>query len=709
MQLVAGLCTFLAALGLSLVTAFPASAQPTTYYVAANGTNVGNDCTSAANPCATISYALTYATTYGDTVQVSGTINDNPTVPYGVTITGTGAPATSPAVISGVIALEGATLTDVTADGSLRAFGLGNTVSGSSIRGNGIFALQAGLTVTASTISGTVTGIDVERSDVVVSNSTISGNTGDGIGVGSGTVTVSDSTISGNEGDGIGGRPEPPWSFSSATVTGSTIADNGGVGIQVSSESSISDSSISGNGGGGIAGVYGLLTLTNSTVSDNDGAGITWGDCYNVYLGASPMPFLSCPVTVTGSRITGNKGDGIDVKTGDLSSGATVSASTISANAGTGVKAAQGAMVSASTIEDNQEGGLYVNAGGAGFLEGGDINISGNTISGNMAPAGGGMYICECDGLPSNIVISGNTITGNKATQGGGIYMATPLVLDFPAQPGFWPDQRYVPTISDNTVTANTASEGGGIYNVGDVTLSLSTFSGNVAPRGDVVDNAAAPVATPPSTIWAAADIFDGSCQNLATWHDGGYNVGSDSTCLNGGTGDVNSGSGLSGAGLLGPLAENGGPTATMLPLTGNPAIEVAPSGTSVVLDGIGVTLCPVTDQRGVASMPGLACNAGSVQVAPTTLQLHISAPYQDNEVTVVSVWWAAPPGASRFSLTTNERTTIGPYSYTATGLPRSGTSTPVIVQVEGATPLFGATFQVADSRGDVSNTVSYP
>jgi len=49
------------------------------------------------------------------------------------------------------------------------------------------------------------------------------------------------------------------------------------------------------------------------------------------------------------------------------------------------------------------------------------------------------MYICECGALPSDIVVSGNTITGNSASDGGGIYTAS----------------LFGATISDNTLTAN--------------------------------------------------------------------------------------------------------------------------------------------------------------------------------------------------------------------------------------------------------------
>ena len=92
-----------------------------------------------------------------------------------------------------------------------------------------------------------------------------------------------------------------------------------------------------------------------------------------------------------------------------------------------------------------------------------------------------------------------------------------------------------------------------------------------------------------------------------------------------------------------------------------------------------------------------------------STLKLYISAPFQDNGVTVVSLWWTAPAGATSFNLVVNENTAAGPYSFTATALPQSTQSAPYIVQVEGDTTLFSATFQVTDNKGDVSNIVNYP
>ena len=54
---------------------------------------------------------------------------------------------------------------------------------------------------------------------------------------------------------------------------------------------------------------------------------------------------------------------------------------------------------------------------------------------------------------------------------------------------------------------------------------------------------------------------------------------------------------------LLGPLAGNGGPTATHALLDGSPAIDAADAA-----------LCPPTDQRGVVRPQGAACDVGAFE-----------------------------------------------------------------------------------------------
>jgi hypothetical protein len=110
-----------------------------------------------------------------------------------------------------------------------------------------------------------------------------------------------------------------------------------------------------------------------------------------------------------------------------------------------------------------------------------------------------------------------------------------------------------------------------------------------------------------------AANLFADSCTLAGTVNDAGYNLGIDGTCENGGAHD----STVLTTAELAPLANNGGPTETILPLSGS--IGIVPDPTTVTLNGASVPLCPTTDQRGVASPTGAACDAGSVQQPPPT------------------------------------------------------------------------------------------
>jgi hypothetical protein len=57
---------------------------------------------------------------------------------------------------------------------------------------------------------------------------------------------------------------------------------------------------------------------------------------------------------------------------------------------------------------------------------------------------------------------------------------------------------------------------------------------------------------------------------------------------------------------LIGPLADNGGPTLTHALLDGSPAIDAADDAA-----------CPATDQRGVPRPQGAACDIGAYEYVP--------------------------------------------------------------------------------------------
>jgi hypothetical protein len=97
----------------------------------------------------------------------------------------------------------------------------------------------------------------------------------------------------------------------------------------------------------------------------------------------------------------------------------------------------------------------------------------------------------------------------------------------------------------------------------------------------------------------------------VGTFLSVGYNLTNDATgtaCgFTQGTDKVNVNPDLS------PLADNGGPTQTMLPLPGSPAIGVIPSPTT--LNGVAVCGAGAFDQRGVPRpTPGPNCAIGAVE-----------------------------------------------------------------------------------------------
>jgi hypothetical protein len=172
----------------------------------------------------------------------------------------------------------------------------------------------------------------------------------------------------------------------------------------------------------------------------------------------------------------------------------------------------------------------------------------------------------------ANAVISGITITGGNADMGGGISNGGALtVIDC--------------TISGNSTfgNPNTGAGGGGIYNdvPGVLTIINSTISGNSAPTGFVggIYNAAGdPVLSPGggtltiinSTISNnnGGNLYNGG--TLATYDsvvDDCSTLGVTSCPATGTNGNV------VGNSMLAPLANYGGPTQTMPPLPGSPAI----------------------------------------------------------------------------------------------------------------------------------------
>jgi hypothetical protein len=298
---------------------------------------------------------------------------------------------------------------------------------------------------------------------------------------------------------------------------------------------------------------------------------------------------------------------------------------------------------------DNTAGSFPV---GGGLENAGTVTITGSTFTGNTATWDGGA-IDNADGantMGGSVTVTASTFTGNTARVGGAIAS------------GAWGGFGTV-TVTASTFTGNTTTIGGGnglggyggaiaigYAGNGSATVTASTFSGNTAEAagGAIASGGNGGGAT----MTVAGDLFNGSCsQGGGTWTDGGYNAGTDTSCFASTpqTGDT-SGSAV-GSDLQTGLTGNGGPTQTIKPTTGNPAIALIPNPTTLTQGSSKVALCPALDQRGYASAPRAKCDAGAVQTtgipyAPVT-GLKVTPRY-----TSLTATWKASSSATNYHIT---------------------------------------------------------
>ena len=231
-------------------------------------------------------------------------------------------------------------------------------------------------------------------------------------------------------------------------------------------------------------------------------------------------------------------------------------------------------------------GGVYITDGSAVTIT--DSTISGNSASGSFAFLSGGVYVYK-----STLSVTNSTVTGNHAS--GLTGLAGAFAVD-----------NGTAALYDSTVTGNSASgsnviSGGILLGVfGDpspLTMTNSILSGNsetgsAGSRADFINFNG-------SNVFAQSNLLGTAMSGLYT---GNGNVFSD-------------------APGLGALANNGGPTLTMLPQAGSPVLGAG----NAALVPTGVT----TDQRGAgyARIVNGSLDIGSVEAAAAPAAAATPAP----------------------------------------------------------------------------------
>jgi len=303
--------------------------------------------------------------------------------------------------------------------------------------------------------------------------------------------------------------------------------------------------------------------------------------------------------------------------------------------------------------------------GGGIYVHSSQLNLTSTTITGNHANNGGGLFASNSNVAVIQSTISGNTavqssggirnangtlvvqrssISGNSAAVAGGmsnsgsLELTTSSIRDNSASfngGGIVTGAIASTSITESAITGNTAPGSGGVQNSGDLTITNSTISGNIADEcgpgtitvptepepgcggGGLSNTGTAKIVntTIAQNVHQGLDVGTGTMlirnsilandENCHTSFSSGFNsisslghnLESGNTCGFTAAGDlVNTNPGL------GPLGDHGGPTETHALLAGSPAINAAGA-------------CPATDQRG-SSRPFGVCDIGAYEKA---------------------------------------------------------------------------------------------
>lgn len=355
------------------------------------------------------------------------------------------------------------------------------------------------------------------------------------------------------------------------TNTTTTFADDG-IEIDAELDVRVSDVTVSGvldNDGLDLGSNNGSIVVERVDISQTDHDGV------NVY-------DVGGDVTIRDVTINEAQFDGIDV--GSVGGITTIERVTIDETGSDGLEFYNAGQVMIRDVQISN-----VDNDGIRFYDTGAIEIEDVDISN---PDSSGVDINNS----SASTISGLTVSGANFS-GLSLYNSGPAVM-------------RNSTIADNATNSDEWGAGVDLYN-SDITIVGSTITDNSGPAsGAAIFRRNVSSATVTASIVVANDGLDPFGDN-----SGGGTLTVNNTLVDTGTGLGGTTIETSDA-MLGDLQDNGGPTRTIKPAPGSPAI-----------DAVTVPVGPgVVDQRGVARPVGPAADLGSVEVSAGSVEFDPAA-----------------------------------------------------------------------------------
>ncbi|MEW6359460.1 MAG: choice-of-anchor Q domain-containing protein, partial [Planctomycetota bacterium] len=304
------------------------------------------------------------------------------------------------------------------------------------------------------------------------------------------------------------------------------------------------------------------VTLSGLTLRNGNAGGASGGAIYN----REVLTVQACTIT------TNTAGDGGGIFNGGGTT--TVDASTISANTTTGY-------------------------GGGIFNSGGTMTVDASTISANTAGDGGGIY--NAGGGTATATVNASTISANTAAWGGGGIYSTDIL-----------------NVTNSTVSGNTANvNGGGLFVSNTTTLNNSTIANNTADNDNSGTGDGGGICVWFATVTLASTIVGdnldrgGQANDIFGTATATFSLIENTAGWTPGAGSANNVTGVDA--MVGPLANNGGPTQTHALLAGSPAINAGSNPLGLTNDQRGAPFVRV--YNGQADI-----GAFEAQVAPFAL-----------------------------------------------------------------------------------------